>query len=128
METSILQVGVNAWMLRCFGAEVAADAVERNFRFLEESLELVQSLGCTQGEAHELVDYVFGRKTGKPEQELGGVGITLAALCNAHQLDMDEHFQDELRRICRPEVMAKIQSKQAAKPRNVRMPLPGDPT
>ena len=66
--------------MACFTEEICRDRVQRNHRFLEEALELVQSLGCTASEAHQLVDYVFGRPVGEPTQELGGAIITLHAL------------------------------------------------
>ena len=52
------QERVEPWLLQCFGETIAADVVERNHRFLEEALELVQACGATQSEAHQLVDYV----------------------------------------------------------------------
>ena len=39
---------VQEWCVTCFSPTVAADVLECNHRFLEEALELVQSLGCTQ--------------------------------------------------------------------------------
>lgn len=60
---------VSRWLESCFGKEAVNDKSERNHRFLEESLELVQSLGCTREEAHMLVEYVFDRPTGDPMQE-----------------------------------------------------------
>lgn len=117
---------VQPWLLECFGAAIAADRVERNHRFLEESLELVQALGCTASEAHQLVDYVFGRPVGDPPQEVGGVMVTLAALCLASDLDMHDAGEVELARISAPELVAKIRAKQAAKPKH--SPLPQSPT
>jgi hypothetical protein len=38
---------VRDWVLACFGEVIAADVTERNHRFLEEALELVQAKGCT---------------------------------------------------------------------------------
>ena len=116
------QQRVQPWLLECFGAEIAADRVERNHRFLEESLELVQSLGCTASEAHQLVDYVFGRPVGDPPQEVGGVMVTLAALCLASGLDMHDAGEVELVRISAPELVAKIRAKQAAKPKHSPLP------
>lgn len=75
---------VGDWLKACFTREIIIDPDQRNHRFLEESLELVQCLGCTKDEAHQLVDYVFGRDEGKRHQEIGGVMVTLAALCWAH--------------------------------------------
>jgi hypothetical protein len=120
------QQRVQPWLLECFGAEIAADRVERNHRFLEESLELVQALGCTPSEAHQLVDYVFGRPVGDPPQEVGGVMVTLAALCLASGLDMHDAGEVELARISAPELVAKIRAKQAAKPKH--SPLPEAPS
>ena len=77
------QICVGLWIKACLGPLIAADVTERNHRFLEEALELVQSKGCTASEAHQLVDYVFNRPIGEPFQELGGVMVTLAALANA---------------------------------------------
>lgn len=118
------QARVGQWLMECFGHDIAHDGMERNHRFLEEALELVQSLGCTDSEAHQLVDYVFGRPVGEPVQELGGVMVTLAALCFAHELDMAAGADKELVRICDPATMAKIKAKQAAKPRHSPLPQP----
>jgi hypothetical protein len=35
-------------MQACFGPEISADRVERNHRFLEEALELVQACGAAR--------------------------------------------------------------------------------
>jgi hypothetical protein len=78
------------WLMTCFSMEVCRGGTERNHRFLEEALELVQSLGCTASEAHQLVDYVFGRPVGEPFQELGGVMVTLSALASCHDMDFEE--------------------------------------
>ncbi|WP_241238586.1 UPF0175 family protein [Burkholderia gladioli] len=120
-----LQSRVQPWMLECFGPTIAADRVERNHRFLEEALELVQSLGCTASEAHQLVDYTFGRPVGEPAQEVGGVMVTLAALCLANTLDMHAAGEAELARISAPAMVKKIRAKQAAKPKH--SPLPETP-
>lgn len=107
---------VDLWLLACFGEEIARDKVERNHRFLEESLELAQSAGCTASEAHQLVDYVFGRPVGEMTQEVGGVMNTLAAFCVAHGLDMMVAGETELTRVWGK--IEKIRAKQAAKPKH----------
>lgn len=119
--TEAFQQRVRPWMLACFGEQIAADATERNHRFLEEALELVQSCGCAAGEAHQLVDYVYGRPVGERAQEVGGVMVTLAALCLAQVIDMHEAGETELARIWTK--VDAIRAKQAAKPKN--SPLPG---
>ncbi|WP_244128533.1 hypothetical protein [Burkholderia gladioli] len=116
------QARVQPWMLECFGPTIAADTIERNHRFLEEALELVQSLGCTASEAHQLVDYTFGRPIGEPAQEVGGVMVTLAALCLASGLDMHQAAETELARISEPAMVLKIRAKQAAKPKHSPLP------
>lgn len=119
-DANSFPAGVADWMLACFGEAISNDVVERNHRFLEESLELVQSLGCTPSEAHQLVDYVFGRPVGVPLQEVGGVMVTLAALCNTQKLDMNWCGKTELDRVWT--MVEKIRAKQAAKPKHSPLP------
>ncbi|WP_249183276.1 hypothetical protein [Burkholderia cenocepacia] len=120
-EGATFQTRVQPWMLECFGVETSADRVERNHRFLEEALELVQACGCTASEAHQLVDYTFGRPLGEPAQEVGGVMVTLAGLCLANDLDMHAAGETELARVWTK--VEQIRAKHAAKPRH--SPLPG---
>lgn len=122
-DMSQFQFRVHDWMLDCFGSEVAADRRKRGHRFLEESLELSQAIGCTREEAHQLVDYVFGRATGDAGQEVGGVMLTLAALCTAIPASMLAEGEIELRRVNTPEMISKIRAKHMSKP--IRSPLPG---
>ena len=111
------QKAVLEWLMSCFSQDVCRDQVERNHRFLEEALELVQSTGCTRDDAHQLVEYVFNRPVGDPFQEVGGVVITLSALCSCAYIDMNAAGRAELARISAPDILAKIRAKQAAKPR-----------
>lgn len=115
------QDAVKMWMSACFSPVVCADRVERGHRLVEEALELAQSVGCTADEAHLLVDYVFGRPPGEIRQEVGGVAVTLAALCVAVEIDMSRSARDELARCW--DNIEKIREKHANKPR--RSPLPG---
>ncbi len=107
---------VQPWMLECFGAEIAADRKERNHRFFEEAAELVQACEMTRNEAHQLVDYVYGRTIGEKRQEAGGVMVTLAALCLANDMDMHVAGETELTRIWTK--VDQIRAKQAAKPKH----------
>ncbi|MEN2747116.1 hypothetical protein [Sphingomonas sp. T9W2] len=115
------QERVRPWLLACFGEMIAGDREERNHRFLEEALELVQACGCSASEAHQLVDYVFGREVGDPPQEVGGVMVTLAALCLANDLDMHDSAETELARIWTK--VEAIRAKQAAKPKHSPLPI-----
>ena len=120
MRIGLLQTRVNEWVVAAFGKVVASDRSERNHRFLEEALELVQAQGCSKDEAFQLVEYVYDRPVGEVSQEVGGVLLTLAALCNASDVDMTESAEKELSRVW--EKIEKIRAKQAAKPK--RSPLP----
>ena len=120
MSEATFQSRVQPWLTACFGEAIASDRTERNHRFLEEALELVQAAGCTRGEALRLVDYVYGRPAGDPDQEVGGVMVTLAALCQAHGLDMHIAADTELARIWTK--VEAIRAKQLAKPK----PSPSD--
>lgn len=106
------QRAVAKWMKECFSPSTVSNPRERAFRFLEEGLELFQALDCTKEEALELVDYVFSRPKGDPAQEVGGVSITLPALCSAIAVDWEDAAVKELERINTPEVLAKIRAKR----------------
>ena len=119
-EREAFQDRVQPWLMACFGEMIAGDREERNHRFLEEALELVQACGCTPSEAHQLVDYVYARPVGAPAQEVGGVMVTLAALCLANSLDMHANGETELARIWTK--VEAIRAKQAAKPKHSPLP------
>lgn len=116
------QAGVQQWMLACFGAEITGDLLERADRFTEEALELAQTMpGFNAERAHALVDYVFSRPVGDRYQEVGGVMVTLAALCNPVGLDINEEAERELARIWTK--VEAIRAKQAAKPTGSALPI-----
>lgn len=104
------------WMLECFGEDVTMHKRERNERFCEEALEAVQAFGMPKADVLKLVDYVFDRPAGEQTQEVGGVMVTLAALCLASGMDMHACGEAELTRVKRPEIIEKIRQKNATKP------------
>lgn len=114
---------VRAWLFECFGPEVAIDPTERAFRFFEEAAELCQSMGVTEVEALQLLGYVYERPVGEMGQEIGGVMVTLAALCSVTGMSIDILGGHELRRVWSKK--EKIRAKHAAKPEGVRSALPG---
>jgi NTP pyrophosphatase (non-canonical NTP hydrolase) len=93
------QSRVQNWMIACFGKEITQDTTERNHRFIEESLELAQSLGCSKSQIIELIDYVYSRPIGETKQEVGGVLLTLSALCSANNIDLAGSGEAELVRV-----------------------------
>ena len=121
-QAESFQQRVQPWMTACFGAEISADKVERNDRFTEESLELGQACGMTKDRVLALVDYVYDRPLGEPAQEVGGVIVTLAALCLAQGLDMHDAAEVELARIWTK--VEAIRAKQLTKPRGSPLPAP----
>jgi ribosomal protein L40E len=114
------QARVADWIHACFGSEIASNHAERNHRFLEEALEFVQAGGCSKSEALQLLDYVYGRPAGVMSQEVGGVMVTLAALCSAFHLDMQFCAEEEITRVWIR--MPEIRAKQAAKPKYSALP------
>lgn len=106
---------VAEWMVTCFGADITNSLQERCFRFFEEAGELCQALGMTEQQARDLVAYTWSRDQGEPMQEVGGVMVTLAAMCHAAGLDMAAAGETELARIDTPETMEHIKRKHHAK-------------
>ena len=120
MASNCFQQRVAEWLAACFPESVCADREERTYRFLEEALELAQASGCSREDAYRLVDYVFSRSVGRPALEVGGVMVTLAGLCAAIGIDMNDAANRELKRNWLR--TGSIRRKQANKP--VRSPLP----
>ncbi len=101
----------------------ATDLAERRARFLEEALELVQSLDMSLIEVIQLAAYVFGRPAGEPAQEYGGMFTTAMVLAQYTGHDLMGCGQVELDRCWDPKVIEKIRGKRSR--RHGRGPLPG---
>lgn len=119
-EISSYQLRVEQWLEACFPPHVRSDQGERAHRFLEEALELAQANGTTREDAMALVDYVFRRPTGDASQEVGGVMVTLASLCSASGINMEDAGDRELTRNW--ERIDLIRSKQQSKPHGSPLP------
>jgi len=124
MNTEVFQRGCRNWVIDCMGEDAAKNKVERNFRFTEEAIELVQSCGCSKEDVLKIVDYVYGRPLGEPFQEVGGTMTTLASLCNAQGIDLGVAADTELSRCWT--LVGKIRAKALAK--RTHAALPGVPT
>ena len=111
---------VREWVVACFPTASVSNRQERTHRFLEEALELAQASGCSRSEAAELVDYVFSRDIGDVRQEVGGVMVTLAALCDALDIDLESAAEGELQRNWRR--IDLIRAKHARRPTNSARP------
>lgn len=126
MDMTTYQRMIDGWMEECFQGVTPLEQRKsiRSARFLEEALELYQANGLSKESALQLVDYVFNRPVGEPHQEVGGVMVTLAALCTPCGIDLNSAAVSELERINTPEMMDKIRRKQASKV-DPDGPLPG---
>lgn len=107
------QASVGEWLAQCLGAARGTDRAERTHRALEEALELAQACGCPEKDALALVRYVYARPTGPVAGEVGGVMVTVAALCQAFDVSLGSAAQEELERDWRRS--AEIRVKAAAK-------------
>lgn len=117
------QIDVREFVVRCFGSQIADNKQERAFRFFEEATELVQSVDMTKEECYNLIDYVFSRHVGETHQEIGGVLVTLSALCSSVKEKMSHCAEDEIQRCF--DNLAKIREKHFSKPEGIITPLPG---
>lgn len=124
MESKNYQERVHQWMLDVFGEMVAADKIERSFRFFEECVELMQAADINKDDLLKIIDYVYGRDKGYIRAEMGGVILTLAAFANAHdKMPMDQCAIQELHRVNTPMIKNKVRAKFITK--EPGSPLPG---
>lgn len=110
------------WSLECFGDLITYSVKNRNYVFLEEAFELVQSTGLTKYEALLILDSVYNRPKGEIDQEVGGVFLSLSLLCSAHGLDMEKLGITELTRV--EGKIDEIRLKQTKKPINTTLIAP----
>jgi hypothetical protein len=108
------QSRVVAWANECLGEEDLQNKEMRVHRFLEEAFELCQSCGLAKERVAVIANYVFNREVGKRTQEVGGVLVTLATLCEAFALDMEICGELELERILNK--IPQIRERHKAKP------------
>lgn len=113
------QMRVLFWMRRVWGhrfEEIGMNGKERQLRFLEEALETTQAGGLTREDVISVLNYTYNRPVGHLPQEVGGVYITLSALCTQAGIDMVAEGEKELERIHQPEVMERIRAKHDLPP------------
>lgn len=116
MDLSEYQLRTRMWMQRLPNETMRWDDVEeRTIRFVEEAVELAQALGLSRERVQKVTDYVYGREVGVPEQEVGGVSVTLAVLCNSAGISWETAAHRELNRVNTPLVMQKIMDRQMEK-------------
>lgn len=92
------QERVTDWIRSTFGEDVITDIPERVARFMEEAIELGQALGATREDMYRLITYTYSRALGEPEQEIGGVMVTLNGLATAVGINTLDAAETELAR------------------------------
>jgi hypothetical protein len=107
---NILQIHATSWVKEAFGPE-AMSTNERRFRFAEEAIELMQSVGLTREDIGRFADHVYSRPPGDTSQEIGGVMLTLVTLAESLGCDAYTEGERELNRVNTSEVMAKCRAK-----------------
>lgn len=105
------QMRQEQWLSACFGDPKKIDKAKLNHYFIEEAIELVQTLGCSQEDVLRIANYVFSRPVGEVKQEIGGVMSTLSSICNSYEIDLLNAADAELDRNWRD--ITKIQRKKA---------------
>lgn len=116
------QMRAVGWALQCFGRGPVIDKVERADRALEEALELYQACLQPKERAQRIMDYVYGRPVGEVKQEVGGVMVTLATLCESQGVSLSTCANMELLRCI--DNREKIRAKHDRKPK-FDTPIPG---
>lgn len=105
------QARVAVWARRVFGVRTASNVPERSLVLVEEAIELAQACGVRADSVHRLVDYVFNRPVGEPEQEVAGCMVCLYAVATALGVNVESAFNHELERIQRTDVVARIRKR-----------------
>lgn len=97
------------WARRCFGVDHVSNHKVRGIRALEEMVELNQALGVPIELARKTLETVYSRPVGEIGQEIGGVMLTVAVLCDSMDRDPEHMFECELLRVLKksPEHFAK---------------------
>lgn len=111
------QANVSGTIANVFGPESANSDVHRASRFIEEALELVQAQGMSRERAKRILYYVYDRPVGEPKQEVGGVCVTLAGLCQAMGIDMMDAAHVEHMRLIKNGTA--IAAKNLSKPKSL---------
>ena len=87
-----------AWAELMFG-RVALDRRERLLRFIEEAVELGQSLGLDRAALAAIADRVYSGPPGAPAREFGQCLACFECLAHVVDIDADAEATAELRRV-----------------------------
>lgn len=87
------------WAVSVFGGDHVKDSKVRAARHAEEAIELAQAFDVSKEDMQKVLDIVYSRPPGDPEQEAGGSLMTLAVLCESHDWNMNGLGRRELVRV-----------------------------
>lgn len=93
------QLKVSDWAVKCFGPSEALSVPHRALRLLEEATEAAQAAGVPAEQCHLLIGHVFAKPPGELFQEMGGVGVTAMALCQAAGFYAEDAENTEIDRV-----------------------------
>ena len=93
------QAAVEGAVRRVFGDKIMDSTVERGSRVFEEAAELAQVEGVTEDACHRIVSAKFSKPRGELRQEVGGLTVTLLALCAHHDMRLDDVASAEIVRL-----------------------------
>lgn len=99
MSRDLRQHALYLFGCQLFGDDNMSNPQMRGLRMLEEAIELYQAVGCDKEQAKKLIDYVFSRPAGLPQQELGGLGVTVLALAESIGASADDAEWAEIERL-----------------------------
>ena len=124
----IRQTRLLNWALAMFGDMEGFDTAsteERLERFLEEAIELAQSLDMPKERLIHWVHYVYNRPKGDPSQEFGGVMVTANMLAEVSRISMAAEEIRETKRVL-SKTKAHFQARHQAKLDAMGAPVRGD--
>lgn len=90
---------IREWATSVIGLNLWTCAEERALRIVEEAIELAQACGVPQRYIQRLVERVYQRPAAHPDEEIGGLLVTVMAFCASQNLNPDYHLFNEVIRI-----------------------------
>lgn len=94
-----LQILAYSWAIRCFGKDHVDDPRVRFLRLLEEVAEAAQVCFVEKDKLIEVIEKVYSRPMGELSQELGGIAVTFAVVCESQGYQIPDLLMTELNRV-----------------------------
>lgn len=95
----ILQQVAYNWAVRCFGLSHVQSPTVRVERCVEEMVEAAQSISVPKEVVLKIVEMVYSKKPGDFLQEMGGVSMTLAVLCESQGWNIEDLLVMEINKV-----------------------------